>query len=419
MTEPTITICAVGDIRADHVKGRRNDPDEVFALCRRAFSAADVSFFNCEGVYSDRVVTVPKQHTSGQANVADLAGVARAGFAVAGMANNHAMDLGAEGLFDTIDLARSLGMEVCGAGANLTEARRPAVVESRGIKVAFLSYNCVGPVEYGARAGRAGVAAIGVSTLYEAIEHQPGTPCRVMTYAERADLSSLADDIARARQAADIVITNFHWGMHHVQALIGMYQQEIAHAAIEAGADVVQGGGDHVVKGVDFHRGAPILYGLGDFILDTPITEKTETPWRKMKQVLYDLEYDRDYPTYPFPPEARFHLIAKYVATTGGVRSVSLLPCLVTKLGQPALLTQEDAGFAEVSHYVEAISRHQGFATVFGQDGGDLVVSEGPDPGRPIGPTYTSFLLPPLSAGPRPTSWRQKDVSLETDAPRL
>ena len=156
MTEPTITICAVGDIRADHVKGRRNDPDEVFALCRRAFSAADVNFFNCEGVYSDRVVTVPKQHTSGQANVADLAGVARAGFAVAGMANNHAMDLGAEGLFDTIDLARSLGMEVCGAGANLTEARRPAVVESRGIKVAFLSYNCVGPVEYGARAGRRG-----------------------------------------------------------------------------------------------------------------------------------------------------------------------------------------------------------------------------------------------------------------------
>ena len=75
------------------------DADEVFALSRQAFSAADVNFFNCEGVYSDRVVTVPKQHTSGQANVADLAGVARAGFAVAGMANNHAMDLGAEGLF--------------------------------------------------------------------------------------------------------------------------------------------------------------------------------------------------------------------------------------------------------------------------------------------------------------------------------
>ena len=393
-----LTICAVGDVRVDHEKAGRPDPEAAFALCAHVFQAADINFFNCEGVYTDRKVTVPSQHTPSSSPPKNFSAMAWAGFHVCSLANNHSFDRGAEGLLDTIELARSHGIAVCGAGRNLDEARQPAIIERNGTKVAFLAYNCVGPVEYAARPERPGDAPMRVSTVYQAVEYQPGTPCKILTFADPDDLAALRLDVARAKEAADLVIVNFHWGMHHVQAMIHMYQQEIAYAAIDAGADLVLGEHDHVVKGIEVYRGKVIFYGLGDFMADQRLGENVHTAWRKMKHQMYDLKYDSDYPTYPFAGEARHHLIVKCQVRDGRIARVAYHPCTINKGGQPFPLKADDARFHEVAGYFEAISRHKGFNVRLTGDGDEIVVEDGGAQSRPVRASFTRFIMAPIEA---------------------
>ena len=391
-----LTICAVGDVRVDHEKAGRPDPESAFALCADVFRASDINFFNCEGVYTDRTVTVPSQHTPSSTPPKNFRAMAWAGFNVCSLANNHGFDRGAEGLLDTIEVARSHDIAISGAGRNLEEARTPAVLERQGTKVAFLSYNCVGPAEYAARPDRPGDAPMRASTVYQAVEYQPGTPCKILTFADPDDLSALRDDVERAKREADLVILNFHWGMHHVQAMVHMYQQEIAHAALDAGADLILGEHDHVVKGIEVYKGKVIFYGLGDFIMDHRQGEKTQTAWRKMKQQLYDLKYDPDYPTYPFAGEARHHLIVKCLVRNGAVERVSFLPATINTLGQPFPLKADDPHFAQVVAYFEAISDHQGFNVRLTRAGDEIVIDDPGRPSRPIRGTFTKFITAPI-----------------------
>jgi poly-gamma-glutamate synthesis protein (capsule biosynthesis protein) len=53
------------------------------------------------------------------------------------LANNHALDFGFEALEDTLDLLDQAGIARCGAGRDLREARRPAVLERGGSEIAF------------------------------------------------------------------------------------------------------------------------------------------------------------------------------------------------------------------------------------------------------------------------------------------
>jgi poly-gamma-glutamate capsule biosynthesis protein CapA/YwtB (metallophosphatase superfamily) len=391
-----LTICAVGDVRIDYEKAKRPDPEAAFALCADVFQAADINFFNCEGVYTDRVVNVPSQHTPSSTTPENFRAMAWAGFNVCSLANNHGYDRGAEGLLDTIDLARSHDVAVSGAGRNIEEARTPAIVERKGTKVAFLSYNCVGPVEFAAQHDRPGDAPMRVSTVYQAIEYQPGTPCKILTFADPEDLAALKEDIAKAKEAADLVVVHFHWGMHHIQAMIHMYQQQLAHEAIDAGVDLVLGEHDHVVKGMEVYKGVAIFYGLGDFLVDNKGGNLAATAWRKMKAKLYDLEYDYDYPTYPFAGEARHHLIVKAQVHDGKITRVSYLPCTINKGGQTFPLKAGDPRFDEVAGYFEAISRNQGFNVRLTTDGDEILVEDAGIVSRPVGPIFTKFITTPI-----------------------
>lgn len=387
-----VTLCAVGDVRVDHKKVGRNTPEEAFDLCVDVFRSADINFFNCEGIYSDRTFTVPAQHTPGSSPPENFTAMTSAGFHIASLANNHGMDLGAAGLADTISLCESSGIAVCGAGMNIAEARTPAIVERQGTRFAFLAYNSVGPNEYAARSDRPGLAPMRVTTHYEPIEYQPGTPSKVLTFADKDDLAALLDDISSAKESADVLAVSFHWGLHHVEATISMYQQEIAHAAIDAGADVILGGADHVLKGIEVYRGKVIFYGLGDFILDTPITEKTETAWRRMKHRIYGLHYDKNYPAYPFPAESRNHIIAKCIFDDADFVQASYIPCLVNPMGQPEALRAADPRFNIVKEYVDLISEDQGFNVEFAVENDEVAILDPGGSSKPVGPTFTQFL---------------------------
>ncbi len=123
-------------------------------------------FGNCEGVYSDRPAKSPSHKHFMGAPRERGAMLGEVGFDVMTCANNHMVDGGYVGLEDTLELLREQGIAVTGAGKDLAEATRPAIVERHGLRIAFLGFCSVFPVGYEATSSRPGLAPLRVRTFY-------------------------------------------------------------------------------------------------------------------------------------------------------------------------------------------------------------------------------------------------------------
>lgn len=165
----------------------------------------------------------------------------------ASLANNHAGDFRDEGLLETARVLDSAGMEHAGAGENLAAARKPARLETNGLRVAVVSFADY-PVEWAATDSMPGINYTQVS-----LEPSKFEPVR----------SAIAD----ARRGSDLVIFSIHWGPNMVERPQRGFP-EFARAVIDAGADVFWGHSAHVVQGVEIWNGKPILYDTGDFVDD-------------------------------------------------------------------------------------------------------------------------------------------------------
>ena len=111
--------------------------------------------------------------------------------------------------------------------------------------------------------GKAGCAYVHVLTHYELDHASPGGPPRIYTFADPDSLDRMADDIAALAKDVDVVAVSFHKGVGHTPVIVAMYERPVAHAAIDAGADVVFGHHAHIMRGIENYRGRPIFHGLG------------------------------------------------------------------------------------------------------------------------------------------------------------
>jgi poly-gamma-glutamate synthesis protein (capsule biosynthesis protein) len=141
-------------------------------------------------------------------------------------------------------------------------------VEKHGTSVALLGYTSVFIPEWAATDDGPGLAVMRARTSYEApsrVFEVPGTPPIVRTSLVPEDKAQLTKDIAAARMRADIVVCAFHWGVSRGHMKIAEYQIELAHQAIDCGADIIFGHHPHVLQGVEVYRGKAIFYSLGNF----------------------------------------------------------------------------------------------------------------------------------------------------------
>jgi poly-gamma-glutamate synthesis protein (capsule biosynthesis protein) len=86
----------------------------------------------------------------------------------------------------------------------------------------------------------------------------------------------MREDIRRLRPTVDLVVVMPHWGVEYL-ATPELGQVELAHAAIDAGADLVVGNHAHWPKGIEMYGGKPIFYGTGNFLFDQSWSEETST----------------------------------------------------------------------------------------------------------------------------------------------
>jgi poly-gamma-glutamate synthesis protein (capsule biosynthesis protein) len=106
--------------------------------------------------------------------------------------------------------------------------------------------------------------------------NRPGVPPLVVTWADPAYLEAFAQDIGALRPKADIVVASCHWGLGRDPL---QYMTDIAHAAIDAGADVVMGHGPHYPLPVAVYKGRPIFYGLGNLTFSTGHLGRKHAGW--------------------------------------------------------------------------------------------------------------------------------------------
>jgi poly-gamma-glutamate capsule biosynthesis protein CapA/YwtB (metallophosphatase superfamily) len=170
---------------------------------------------------------------------------------VAGVANNHALDFGADALADTLMHLRAVDVPPVGAGLDAGSARRGVVVQAGSARLGVLAASDH-PAEYASRATRPGIAHA---------ELRRGLP------------GWIAAELARLRSEADHVLAFPHWGPNMSRAPSG-WQRERAQELLAAGADAVAGHSAHVFHGVELSPRGPALYDLGDALDDYAIDPK-------------------------------------------------------------------------------------------------------------------------------------------------
>jgi poly-gamma-glutamate capsule biosynthesis protein CapA/YwtB (metallophosphatase superfamily) len=367
-----LVLYAVGDVAP-----LREDPGSIFQNVASMLRQGDVAFCQLEINLSHGGTPLPQARLALQADPETARAIKDAGFNVVSFASNHCMDWGREAFFNTINALEEQGLFVIGVGRNIEEARKPAIVECKDTKIAFLSYNSILPQGYWAETNRPGCVPMRGLTLYEQIEHdQPGTPCRIHTFAHRGDLEAMVEDIRRARSQADLVILSMHWGIHFIPAVIAGYQREIARVAIDSGADLILGHHAHILKGTEVYKGKVVFYSLCNFALDlSPAKEMLESPGHKEIEVLNpEWKTDPEYPTYFMPPDSRKTIVTKCIISDKAIKSVSFLPTYINKRSQPEVLSSEDERFGEVIRYMEEISRDQNLDTKYTIDGDEVII---------------------------------------------
>lgn len=349
----TIRFVAVGDVAPD-----RDDPRTSFDFVRERIGQADLGFCQLEVNLTERGTRLPQaRHTMrGKAEIADA--LVEAGLEVVSFAGNHCMDWGPDGLFDTLAHLKRAGAHQVGTGRNIAEARLPVYIERNGVTVGFISVNSILPMNYWAEENRAGCAPMRAHTIYEQIEHdQPGTPARVHTYSHREDLEALLTTIRQVREQADVVVLSHHAGIHFVPAVIPDYQREVAHAAIDAGADLVLGSHAHILKGIEIYKGKTIAYSMANFAIDLHMDEAhaKSKGFREIQKL--NPGWVPDFTSrYNFPPGSEMSMMLEASFSKGGVSDVRFVPIMIGRDADPKIVPPDHADFERIRAYLQTIS---------------------------------------------------------------
>lgn len=228
----SVELAAVGDVMLGRWVERRIEregADLLFDAVRSELAGADLTFGNLECVLS-LAPFVAKKRILLRASPSSASALAKAGFDVLSVANNHALDCGEPGLADTVRTLRATGVKPVGDNAE------PVMFDVKGLKLAFLAFS---EYEFGPRG------------------------------LQGSDLLAL---IRRAQKLADVVIVSWHWGSEG-SAVESSRQKELARKAAEAGADLILGHHPHVLQPIRWLERADgrrclVAYSLGNFVFD-------------------------------------------------------------------------------------------------------------------------------------------------------
>ncbi|MFD1037429.1 CapA family protein [Virgibacillus byunsanensis] len=284
------------------------------------------------------------------------------------IANNHTMDWGSEGLYQTQKELDRIGVKHSGGGRDIDEAIQPALLNVGNHRIAFLSWATTLAPGFQAMKTRPGIAGVRVKSSYELEPsldlEQPGTAPWIKSLPFEEDLSLLDKVIEKAYQEVDFVILALHWGVPPqwctpYQGLIAEYQPILAQRAAKAGADLILGHHAHAPYGMESFIGkhekeVPVFYSLGNYISHYEYSK---------------VGLDVSSSTIQFPPslpENRQTSIAdiKLLPAKGRleIEMVKVQPAILSDIGE-AIVTNKEKSF-EIANRLHEFTNLRGTSTV-------------------------------------------------------
>jgi poly-gamma-glutamate capsule biosynthesis protein CapA/YwtB (metallophosphatase superfamily) len=270
-----VELLILGDIQ---VHTRRADPLTAFNRVRDTLKKADLVYANLEGLLvksAGEKIDIPDKPEWTHPGPDGVKALKASNVAIVGVANNVAS--GRENILKSLAVLDANGILHAGAGRNIDEAHKPAIVTRKGVRIGFLQYTArwYQDKDMIATETEAGVARI---KSLDGITIDPG------------DLDRLRADVRKLRPLVDIVVVSHHNRDGSTPVQFGEvrgtsagrdrskteeYQRQFARVALDTGADLVFGHGTHTIQGAEIYKGKPILYAIGHSTFDQPGYEKS------------------------------------------------------------------------------------------------------------------------------------------------
>ena len=253
--EGKVTLAFAGDILFDpgysimaKILQRANGiHDSISEDLMSEMQNADIFMVNNEFPYSDRGTPTPEKQFTFRAKPEYAELLHEMGADIVSLANNHAYDYGEEAFLDTMDILENTGIPFVGAGHNLEEASAPVYFIAADIKIAVVSATQIERLDNPDTKG--------------ATETTPGVfRCW--------NPDNLLESVRVAKENSDFVIVYIHWGTESTDVL-DWAQLDQAPKIAEAGADLIIGDHSHCLQPVQYVKGVPVVYSLGNFLFNS------------------------------------------------------------------------------------------------------------------------------------------------------
>lgn len=362
------TVVSVGDVML--AKPQADNPDPEFQKVLAMIRAASVAIGNQEGEALDTSVLIHGSTGPGGliASPAMAADYKAMGFDMMSVANNHSVDWGADGLLESLRLLDAAGIAHGGGGRSLAEARAAGVFATPQGKVGLVATASTfkpgsaanGPLDdMGPRPGisilRTRTVRLVPPSTFAAVRKlatdlssplapPPAPDVRQFTFGDQVyrlsdhtglhyqmdqyDLAGLLKAVREAKATDDLVVFHIHahespTGVDDDTPAPPDFLVTLFHDAVDAGADIVMGGGPHSLRGVEIYRGKPIFYGLGLFFFKPQLRGAPDNMFERMDEEGYPPDPD----PRPHNPEAWYDSVLAQTEFDGGrVREVRLYP---------------------------------------------------------------------------------------------
>ncbi len=249
--DPSISLLFGGDVLlSDHVLNAYETAGGIGGVLDSGYlqliDENDFFIVNQEFPFSDRGTQAPDKQFTFRLPPERVSMFQEMGIDAVTLANNHALDFGTDALLDTVSVLDEAGILHTGAGSDLKEASQPVLLTAKDRTIAVIGATRVIPV-----------------ADWAAGNSHPGM---LATY----DPAVLLEEIRQLDEQYDHVIVFVHWGIERDE-LPQEYQRSLGQQYIDAGADLVVGSHPHVLQGIEYYNGKPIVYSLGNFVFGSSI----------------------------------------------------------------------------------------------------------------------------------------------------
>lgn len=252
-SKDSMTVLFSGDVLlSDHVLNAYNRAGNITGVLDSgylgAIQAADYFAVNEEFPFSDRGTQAADKQYTFRLAPEKVSLFQEMGIDAVTLANNHALDYGIDALLDTCQVLDNAGILHTGAGKDLDAARQPVILEKNDQKLALIGATRVIP-----------------QADWAAANNHPG-----MLSSYDVSVDTLLAEIAACHAQGAKVAVLIHWGIERDEKP-QEYQRTLAKRYIDAGADLVIGSHPHVLQGMEYYKGKPIFYSLGNFVFGSSI----------------------------------------------------------------------------------------------------------------------------------------------------